>query len=255
VAQESDGKETHQLGRRTTATRRVKLGLRVIGSRAIATVDGVPLLDRPAEIPAALERGPLALAVWDPDGGAAVRLARIEAKPLLRQYGIVGARPSAEAWEELRHRVDELAALSPRYFAWRGNRGVETGERDEAMVIFAGLHRLKLLPAVQMEVDLSGLHDTAALDSQLVRWASGPGFRGLNLIVDGRIAGDPGWSAFFAGLRQKLALHDEELALTVVGGSPQDDDTPLLHSPADDLSALQIAVGRILSIGKGGAAS
>jgi hypothetical protein len=254
VAQESDGKETHQLGRRAAPARHVKLGLRVIGSRAIATVDGVPLLDRPAEIPAGLERGPLALAVWEPDGDGAVRLARIEAKPLRRHYGIVGARPSAEAWEELRHRVDELAALSPRYFAWRGDRGVETGERDEAMVIFAGLHRLKLLPAVQLELDPSAARDTKALESQLVRWASSPGFGGLNLIIDGRIAADPRWSAFFAGLREKLARSHEELALTVVGGSPQDDDA-LLHAPADDVSALQIAVGRTLSIDSGGAAS
>jgi hypothetical protein len=250
VLQESDDKETHQLARRQAGSRHVKLGLRVIGTRAIATVDGVAMLDRPAAVPIGIDRGPLALAVWEPQGGAEVRLARIEARPLARQYGIVGARPSADAWEELRHRVDELAALSPRWFAWRGDRAVETTERDDAMVIFAGLHRLALLPAVQLDLDHTAAAQRAGLAKQLFRWATEPGsIEGLNLIVDRRIAVDPDWTAFFADLRAKLAPHQARLALTIIDGSPQDDPVELFHLPPDDVSALQIAEGRILDIG------
>jgi len=252
ILQESDGKETHQLGRRDAGTRHVRLGLRMIGSRAIATVDGMPLTDRPAEVPPGVERGTLALAVWEPEGGAAVRLQRIEARPLRRRYGIVGARPSGEAWEEIRHRVDDIAALSPRYFAWRDGHGIETTDRDEAMVIFAGLHRLKLLPAVQMDVDIGAVRQSAAIEKQLLAWASRPGpGEGLNLLVDARIAADAQWAAFFARLRDELARKHADLALTVIGGSPDGDDGSVLHAPADDLSALQIAEGRMLAIGSG----
>ncbi|HSD10332.1 MAG TPA: hypothetical protein VLF14_05075 [Candidatus Binatia bacterium] len=251
VLQTSDGTETHQIARRTVGRREVKLGLRVIGDRAIATLDGEPFLDRPAELPAGLEYGPLALAVWDPDGGAKAWLRRVVARPLQPECGIVSASPAAEAWEELRGEINDLTALSPRYFAWRGDRAVAAEAQDPAMAIFASYHRVKLLPAVRIE--LGSATDLAALEDQLVRWVGSADFDGLNLVVEPKLVTDRNWLRMLGDLDRLLRKRRKELALTLVGGDPEGVDVGdvarVFYAREDDVSALQTAVGPLTLVG------
>jgi hypothetical protein len=253
VLQASDGAETHQLARRRVGRREVKLGLRVIGDRAVATLDDEPFIDRPAELPAGLEYGPLALAVWDPNGGAKARLRRVAAMPLQPECGIVSSAPVAEAWEELRGEIDELTALSPRYFAWRRNQAVAAEERDQTMAIFASYHRVKLLPAARIE-NGSAL-DFTALEEQLLRWAGSPGFDGLNVVVEPKLASDPRWMRMLRGVRRRLLERRKELAVTLVGGTPGGVDIggvgPVFYAREDDVSALQTAIGSLVLVGPG----
>jgi hypothetical protein len=253
VLQASDGAETHQLARRRVGRREVKLGLRVIGDRAVATLDDEPFIDRPAELPAGLEYGPLALAVWDPDGGAKARLRRVAARPLRPQCGIVSPAPVAEAWEELRGEIDELTALSPRYFAWRGNQAVAAEERDQTMAIFASYHRVKLVPAARIETDSAT--DFTALEDQLLRWAGSPGFDGLNVVVEPKLASDPRWMRMLRDVHRRLLERRRELALTLVGGTPGGVDIggvgPVFYAREDDVSAVQTAIGSLVLVGPG----
>ena len=247
VLQASDGAETHQLARRRVGHREVKLGLRVIGNRAVATLDDEPLIDRPAELPAGLDYGPLALAVWDPDGGAKARLRRVAARPLQPECGIVAPAPVAETWEDLRGEIDELTALSPRYFAWRGNQAVTAEEQDQALGIFASYHRVKLLPAARIEMGSST--DFGALEDQLIRWAASPGFDGLNLVVEPKLATDPKLMRMLGEVDRRLRKDRKQLALTLVGGSPGSVDVGglgwVFYAREDDVSALQTAIGSL----------
>jgi hypothetical protein len=253
VLQANDGAETHQLARRRVGHREVKLGLRLIGDRAVVTLDDEPFMDRPAELPAGLDYGPLALAVWDPDGGAKARLRRVAARPLRPECGIVAPAPVAEAWENLRGEIDELTALSPRYFAWRGNQAVTAEEQDQAMGIFASYHRVKLLPAARIEIGSST--DFAALEDQLFRWAALPGFDGLNLVVAPKLATDPKLMRMLGEVHGRLRKDRKELALTLVGGPPGTVDVGgvrwVFYAREDDVSAVQTAIGSLALVGPG----
>jgi len=231
----------------------VKLGLRLIGDRAVATLDDEPFMDRPAELPPGLDYGPLALAVWDPDGGAKARLRRVAARPLRPECGIVAPAPVAEAWENLRGEIDELTALSPRYFAWRGNQAVTAEQQDPAMGIFASYHRVKLLPAARIEIGSST--DFAALEDQLFRWAALPGFDGLNLVVAPKLATDPKLMRMLGEVHGRLRKDQKELALTLVGGPPGTVDVGgvrwVFYAREDDVSAVQTAIGSLALVGPG----
>ena len=212
--QKTEGGVTHGFGSREISGKQFVLGLRVIGGRATATVDGKMIGDRPVEMPKGADRGALTLAVWAEDGNASVRIKRVEAKPLPARAAIVAAVPGAGVWDELRRQVDELATISPRYYTWKEGRGSQNGGDDAALSIFASHHRLHLLPAVDVQLDASR-PDVAAFNSQILRWAREPGIDGLNLIVSRDLATNAAWRKIVNELRGQLRDEDRQLAVTV----------------------------------------
>ena len=212
--QKTEGGTTHGYGSREISGKQFVLGLKVIGGRATASVDGQMIGDRPVEMPKGADRGALTLSVWDEDGKASVRIKRVEATPLPARAAIVAAVPGAGVWDELRRQVDELATISPRYYTWKEGRGSQTGGGDAALSIFASHHRLHLLPAVDVQLDASR-PDVAAFNSQILRWAREPGIDGLNLVVSRDLATNAGWRKLVNDLRGQLRDENRQLAVTV----------------------------------------
>jgi peptidoglycan/xylan/chitin deacetylase (PgdA/CDA1 family) len=227
-ARNKDG-SFNQLASREVLSGTITLALRVVDSRVVASVNGRPLLKRPAEMPAGSDYGPLTLAVWnesdeDPAGAgsASVRLNWVKAEPLPQKYGIVAAIPGAAAWTKLRREVDDLYMLSPKYFTWAsGGTHKEVENRDLAVEIFARHHRLKFLPALILEDNIRS-SETVALAEQALNWAADPAFDGLNIIMKRSTAGDRQSKDFLANLDARMAAKGKILAVTMVGDIGQD---------------------------------
>ena len=254
VLQKADARgETHQVASREAPQRGFVLRLRLMGRRATASVDGVPLLDRPAEVPATLERGPVALAAWNADGSADARLKRVVATPLQSRSGIVPATPSGATWDSLREQAESFAVLSPRYFTWMNGHPAEGSTGDPALEIFASHHRLAFLPLVQIQTK-PPFADFPELGAQLERWARRSGFGGLNLLVDSKLGMEPRWRSLVNDLRGKLRGDGRVLAVTLV--DPDGTVPPplqdfggifaLSHTPG---SALEFAQGPLALVG------
>jgi hypothetical protein len=218
---EPDG-ETRQLASRELERGDITLQLRMVGSRALAELNGRPLGERPVAAPEGMREGPMTVAVWDPKGGASVRIRSVKATPLRRLSGIIAATPGGPAWDALRQRVDELAVLSPRYFIWQAGGGRLLGERDNALQIFARFHYLQFLPAVSVDGRLSPARSSGLAD-QAARWASEPGFDGLNLVIEPANGNLKEWLEFAAQLRKRLSGIHKVLAVTVAGSSSATD--------------------------------
>jgi hypothetical protein len=210
------GGETRQLASRPLGAGRVRLTLRVIGSRVIAFADGEPLVERPGSLPADLARGSFALAVWNPEGVASATVRRVEARPLFRRAGIIPVSAGEADWARLRREANGLWAVSPRLFTWRRGKPPESTAADTAVTIFARHHRLALLPAVSVpEAILPS--ELQAFGAQVARWAETPGFDGLNLVlsdVDTAIAA----GTLLEDLRGSLQRRGKHLAVTVPAG-------------------------------------
>lgn len=218
----------NQLASDAAPTGSFTLALRVQDSRLHAYVDGSPLLDRPALVPAGAGQGSLTLAVWKDNaaslepGGAEVRLQRVKAEPLTPKYGIVAAAPEAGAWAALRGAADELSIISPRYFAWEsGGARQAAGNRDAALEIFAHHHRLKFLPALVID-EHTQPSELAALTEQALNWAGQPGYDGLNIVLKSSNAGFPAWRTFLATLDARLGEQGKQLVVTRLDALGQD---------------------------------
>ena len=242
---ERDG-ETRQVVARKMKPGNLALRLRLIGSRAVAEVNGQTLLERPVEVPAGLDKGPLTLSVWDPAGHASAQIREVKAEPLRRLCGLIAAAPSPSAWDALRRQANDLSALSPRYFSWQAARGRELGKLDAAILIFAHFHHLRLLPALVVNGRISA-SDSGQLVEQALRWAQEPEFDGLNLVIDGTAATAEEWKATMAQLRERMAALGKELAVTRIvpseGASPSVDlGEDVFAASSHDPSALDVAV-------------
>ena len=243
--------ETHDMGSRDLPKGRYTLKLQLMGARAIASVDGVVIGDRPTEIPSVLRRGPLAIAIWDPDGSSSARISRVVAKPLRERVALVVPRPGEVVWEELRRGVGDIALLSPKQYTWSRGRSMDVAG-DAALAIFARHNRLDLMPAVTIEADVP-LTKVAPLREQLAHWAKESGVDGLNLVVGSRLAADFQWQQMVTALRKQLEPEGRRLAVTVAGVGEVPGTLPDLARtfalPRGEPKTLQIAEGALTSVG------
>lgn len=212
----------HQLVSRRLASGAVTLRLRVVGSRAIAYLNGQPLLKRPIAMPKGADQGAFALAVWDKygeagsvePGKAAVRLAQVSATPLFPKGGIVGSAQGNAAWEQLRRYAQELSMVSPSYFSWINGKPRTAEVDDRTIEFFARYHRLTFLPALFIDAD-TPLSDASALTEQALTWLRDPAYDGLNIVLNSTMAGNE-WKAFLSELNRRMGKLDKTLAVTLL---------------------------------------
>ncbi|MGH7896609.1 MAG: hypothetical protein ACREQQ_01575, partial [Candidatus Binatia bacterium] len=206
-------------------------------------VDGRPLSLRPAEVDPKLERGPLALAVWDPETEASAEILSVEARPLTPEAAVFPASPSGEVWAGIRNRADELSVLSPEQYSWEDGEASEMGERDSLVEVFARYHRIALMPGVVVRDEIrEGQYFPFALE--VLRWASDPRVDGLNLIFETDQAG-PSWSSVLSELRARVRALGKELITTTVAEARRDGAAApadaTFRLPAREPDGLQIA--------------
>jgi hypothetical protein len=216
MIQKTEKGETHVYGRRPLPSKPFTIGLEVSGERATGRLDGEPLGNRPVEMPEGAERGPFQIAIWDADGTASVVLDRVEASPTHARCAIVAGVPPLGVWNDLRRESDSLTSLSPRVYSWKDDRGGAIGNIDAALPIFAWHHRLRFLPAVDLELRKEGAN-WARLEEQLLRWAREPNIDGLNLLVKSELAESGQFRSFVYELRKKARDAHRLIAVTVVG--------------------------------------
>jgi len=228
VLQKSDGAGTlNQLAGVDMPSGDIALRLHLVGSRAIAYLNGRPLLDRPVEMPEGADHGPLALAVWTENDGdgfvgsekALVNLAQVKATPLFPKGGIIGPITGVAAWQQLNQQVEELAMISPRYFSWKDGKAHTATADKITLEIFARYHHLQLLPALSIDGN-TPLSDRAALAGQALIWASDPAYDGLNIILPSAMA-DAQWRPFLDDLGQRMNRAGKVLVMTLLDSNGQ----------------------------------
>jgi hypothetical protein len=213
--QKTENGVTHVYGRRPLPSKPFTISLEVSGRRATGRLDGEPLGDRPVEMPEGAERGPFQISIWDADGTASVVLDRVEASPIHARCAIVAGVPPLGVWNDLRRESDQLTSLSPRLYSWKQDRGAAIGSIDVALPIYARHHRLRFLPAV--DVELRGENPNwQSLEEQLLRWAREPNADGLNLLVKGDLARNEQFRSFVYELRKKAVDAHRQIAVTVI---------------------------------------
>jgi hypothetical protein len=107
VMQKSDESgQTRQVAERPVGNGPIRLELQVIGSRATAFLDGMPLLDRPTELPSHVREGPVSLAAWTDKGNATAHVRYVEAEPLARQIVMLPAEPEEASYAGLRKQAN-----------------------------------------------------------------------------------------------------------------------------------------------------
>lgn len=216
VLQQSDARgATHGMGSRSVPKGRFTLKLRMMGSRAVAMLDGSMIGDRPIQVPSTLRRGPLAIAVWDPKGKAAARIQRVVATPLRTRAVFISPRPGEAVWEEIRRGVDDAAFLSPRRYTWAKGRAAEL-DGDAAIAMFARHQRLSIMPAVTIDAK-APLADADPLRAQLATWAKTPAIDGLNLVIPPALANDAGWQRMVTALRSEVEPAGRKIFVTLAG--------------------------------------
>lgn len=250
MLQSSDGiGMTKQLASRDAPSGNIALRLRVVGSRAVAYLNGQPLLARPIEVLPGADHGAFALAVWNEKGNtvgvgsekALVTMTQVTATPLFPKCGIIAATAGPVAWTQLRKQSEELSIISPLYFNWIGGKPQTSQVRDIGMEIFAQYHRLNLQPALFIDGD-TPLSDIAALSEQALVWASNPAYQGLNVILHSAMVGDE-WRSFLSDLNQRMGKVGKTLTVTLLDGKEQgmpivkNDELLLVASHNDLLSA------------------
>jgi len=241
VMQQSVNGETHELAAREIGNARVELTLRMIGARADATLNGEPMLQRPAEIPAALDAGAVTLAVWSPKGEASAQVRRIETQPLSPALAVVSASPNDASWNELRRRADRLSIVSPRGAV---AADAESDARATlAVEIFARYHRLHIFPALAVDRHPAPPEARRLVD-QALRSVQSSDVDGLNLVVAPAIVSSREGLDLVSTLRSRLTEKHKALIVTVLGRSvPQglDDIADVFVTDADRASALELA--------------
>ncbi|MEA2626480.1 MAG: hypothetical protein QOD06_2525 [Candidatus Binatota bacterium] len=243
------GGGTRQFGSMPLPDGKVELTLRVVGSRAIAKVDGRILGDRPLAVPEELATGGVAIAVWDEDSAkASARVLKFAARPMFERAAIVPASPAESEWRALREQAPELTTVSPRYFRWENGAG-STAPRDTSLEIFAHYQHWRLLPAVRIAGALAD-PERRALAAEVSRWAADPAFHGINLILDGGEANE--WTAWLERVRGSLAQDGKRLAITWVGArGPRNSTTSDFFLPASGETGLEIASAEPEGAGRG----
>ncbi|HSD10381.1 MAG TPA: hypothetical protein VLF14_05335, partial [Candidatus Binatia bacterium] len=223
----ADG-STHEVAAREVGRGPVSLTLRMIGSRADATVNGESIMERPAEIPSGMVQGAVTLAVWNPQGEASARIRRVETDPLSPALVLLAASPDEASWSELRRRADRLSILSPR-----GGAAPEGGESDErpnlAVEIFARYHRLNIFPAIVVDRRATPA-ETRRLVEAAARAARRPGVDGVNLVIPPDLAGTKQGFDLVSAVRSGVTEARKTLIVTVLG-APQ-----LVPRSLDDLT-------------------
>ncbi len=247
MLQSSDDSGTiSQLASRDSPSGDLTLRLRIVGSRAIAYLNGKPLLTRPSDVSSTVDHGAFALAVWNDagiegSGKGSVNLTQVNASPLFTKGGIVAPTTGSVAWAQLRQQSEELSIISPSYFSWTGGKPQASRVRDTTMEIFAHHHHLKLLPALFIDED-TPLSDTSALTEQALTWASDPAYQGLNVILKSSTVKDE-WRTFLSDLNHRMSEMDKTLTVTLLGSTEprmpiaENDGLLLVTTHTDLLSA------------------
>ncbi|MGH7856850.1 MAG: hypothetical protein ACREQY_05920, partial [Candidatus Binatia bacterium] len=218
VLQKSDSKgQTRQLAAQSAGSGPVRLGLRVIGSRALAFLNDEPLLDRPTELASKMRRGSLAFVVWNESGEASARVRRVDARPLPRRFGIVAAAPSADAWDRLRRDADDLWAVSPRAFAWNRGKAATVGTPDLALRIFVRHHHMEFLPAVTLR-ELPTGPEWSSFARKVREWGADGRFDGVNVILEAAPRDPSALAERLGRLRSDLVALGKDLVLTLPRG-------------------------------------
>jgi hypothetical protein len=191
----------------------------------MAYLNDQPLTQRPIAMPEGAEQGPVSLAVWQPESETAdltealVNLSKVIAKPLEAKAGIINPVLDENGWQRLHDSVDQLAVLSPQYFAWQDGKPQVLAAYDNALEIFARYHHLSFQPAVVINSQ-TPLSDAPLLAEQLINWASEPGFDGLNLVLNDSMF-DDGWRAFLIDLIQRIRQTGKTLTVTLLDAKQQ----------------------------------
>jgi hypothetical protein len=184
-----------------------------------------PLTNRPIAMPEGAEQGPVTLAVWQPESEiadlteAVVNLSKVSAKPLAAKAGIISPVLDETGWQQLHDSVDQLAILSPQYFAWQDGKPQVLAAYDNALEIFARYHQLGFQPAVVVDRQ-TPLSDAPLLAAQLINWLSEPGFDGLNLVLNDSMLND-GWRAFLTDLIQRIRQAGKTLTVSLLDANQQ----------------------------------
>lgn len=211
ILQKSDADgQTRQMASREVDGGPLRLSLRVLGSRAVAYLDGEPLLDRPAQLPGHVTEGPVSLAVWNAEGAASASLRRVAVNPLSRRYLVVAAQPAQGDFARMRREAVDVWAISPRLFRWHNGSGSASDPPALALEIFVRHHRLALLPAVTLD-ELPPESKWHGFSQRMLEWAGRPGFAGLNMVVDSIGPRDIGR---IEDLRRTLGARGKELVVT-----------------------------------------
>ncbi len=229
MLQSSDGiGMTNLLASHDAPSGKITLRLRVIGFRAVAYLNGQPLLARPIEVLPGTDYGAFSLAVWNEQENAVVgvsekalaNMRQVTATPLFQKCGIISATAGPVAWTQLRQQSEELSIISPLYFKWIGGKPQSAQVRDISMEIFAQYHRLNLQPALFIDKD-TPLSDVATLTEQALAWASDPAYQGLNVILNSSMVGDE-WQLFLSDLNKRMSKAGKTLTVTRLDGKEQD---------------------------------
>ncbi len=234
LLQESLATDVHrQLASVDVSEGPLTLRLRVVGKGAMAYLNDQPLTNRPVAMPEGAEQGPVALAVWQPESETAdlteavVNLSKVIAKPLVAKAGIITPVLDETGWQQLQDSVDQLAILSPQYFAWQDGKPQALAAYDNALEIFARYHQLSFQPAVVVDGQ-TPLSEAPLLADQLLNWASESGFDGLNLVLNDSMLND-GWRAFLTDLIQRIRQAGKTLTVTVLDVNQQSQSRDANH--------------------------
>ena len=211
----ADG-QTNDLAAREIGSGSIEIGMRMIGGRADATLNGEPMTPRPVEIPPALAEGAVTLAVWSPKGEASARVRRIDAEPLSAALALVSASPSEASWNELRRRADRLSIISPR--AAIAANAESDGRSTLAVEIFAHYHHLEIFPALSVDRRPDPT-EARRLVEQAVRAVGAPQVDGLNLVIAPAVASSREGMNFVTDLRSRLNEKRKPLIVTVLGST------------------------------------
>jgi hypothetical protein len=226
LLQESLATDVHrQLASVDVSEGPLTLRLRVVGKGAMAYLNDQPLTNRPIAMPEGAEQGPVSLSVWQPVSETAdlteavANLSKISAKPLEAKAGIIRPVLDENGWQQLHDAVDQLAILSPQYFAWQDGKPQVLAAYDNALEIFARFHQLSFQPTVVVDRQ-TPLSEAPLLAEQLINWASEPEFDGLNLVLNDSMLND-GWRAFLTDLIQRIRQTGKTLTVTVLDVTQQ----------------------------------
>ncbi len=228
ILQEHDRNGVYrQLASQASPTADITLKLRMVGSRAIAYLNGQALLARPIALPEGADHGAFALAVWTKDGAAetigasqaSAEIVKVSAIPLFPKSAIIAASPSVQAWNQLRQHSEELTTVSPYYFTWQGSQAQASANNDNTLEIFARFHHLRFSPALFIDSD-SPSSDQAKLTEQALIWLSNPSFDGLNIVINDAMAKDR-WRTFLNELNQRVSQTGKSLTVTLLENTSQ----------------------------------